>query len=248
MATLTTIYWLCFGIGMVYVVVAGALGAITGGMEGGGDSGVDLDADVDVDTDVDFDTDFDLDTDLDLDVEAELDSSVMEGGLEAGHSADFDFEHAGTGAQAGHEIANVADFPGFSLLSPLSLAGALFAFGGMGLVANNYGLSMLPGLGIAASGGAAMMLLMWLVIGKLLYSLQGSSEAHEHDMVGLEAEVVTPMEGSRTGEISYILSGVRYTSPARLDSDGRANKREKVRIKGTKDNIVYVVPKKKLLN
>jgi hypothetical protein len=250
MATLTTIYWLCFGIGLVYVVVAGALGMVTGGLEGGADSGLDIDTDVDVDVDLDtdLDTGFDVDTSMDIDVDSELDAGGFDGGFDADHGADFSFDNGHPVASAGHEIGNAADFPGFSLLSPLSIAGFLFAFGGAGLVSLFYSLPLIPGIALAAAGGAGMMTLMWLVIGKLLYSLQGSSEAHQGDMIGLEAEVITPLETGRSGEISYILSGVRYTAPARLEGEGRINKRETVRIRRMKDNVVYVVPKKKLLN
>ena len=85
------------------------------------------------------------------------------------------------------------------------------------------------------------------MIGKLLYSLQGTSEAREQDMVGLEAEVITPVEDDHTGEIAYILGGMRYTAPARLLKEGRVARREKVRIRRIKDNVAYVIPRKKLL-
>jgi membrane protein implicated in regulation of membrane protease activity len=135
----------------------------------------------------------------------------------------------------------------YSPLSPLSLMGFLCAFGATGLIATAYSLSTLVGLILAAGGGVVMALVLWLIVGKLLFGMQGSSEAHQADMIGLEAEVLTPVEGEMSGEIAYVLDGVRYTSPARLTHAGIAAKSSTVRIKRITGNVVYVEEKRKIL-
>ena len=49
----------------------------------------------------------------------------------------------------------------------------------------------------------------------------GSSEAHVADMVGLTAEIITPIIDDGMGEIAYITSGSRYQAPAR-SVDGKS--------------------------
>jgi len=244
MSTLVTIYWLCFGVGLVYMVVMGTLGLIGGGIEAH-DSEVDLDHDFDhefdtgIDVDVDVDTEVELEPEFELDAGADVDTDTDVGSVLPEHDI-------GTGHAAGHGSYS----GGLSTYNPLSLTSLmamLAAFGCGGLIAVGNGLSLLPGLLVALASGGLISFLFYLFIGKLLYSMQGTSEASQADMIGLEAEVLVPFEDEISGEIAYTLEGVRYTAPARLVQKGHAERREKVRIKGIKDNIVYVEPKKKLL-
>lgn len=237
MDTLVTVYWVCFGVGLVYVLLAGAMGAISHGFAGAhaGDSGG-----------------------IDLDHEAAVELGDAHTGAEAGH---FDAHAGGLESQdlagdghhdapAGHalELATDSGMPDYNPFSLLSIMGMLAGFGAGGLIASYYGLELLAGLGAAASGALVMALALWLLIGKLLYSLHSSSEAHVADMIGLEAEVLTPVEPGISGEIAYILDGTRYTAPARLVHDGLAGRSEKVRIRKVGDNLVYVEQKRKLLS
>jgi len=290
MTGLMTAYWICFGFGLVYVLVAGTLGAVSHGIEAAADVDLDADADHDVDFgadfDVDHDVDFDVDTDIDadldfdadLDVDADLD--IDHGGVDfhGRHSLDagaVDFDPSLPSADLGHEPGlnldthGAADaqldpdfaaiqgqaaretrssLPKWNPFSPLSIAGFLAAFGGFGLLALGYELPWLLSLPVAAGGGIIMSFVLWLLIGKLMFSMQGTSEARVIDMVGLEAEVITPVEDDMSGEIAYILEGTRYTAPARLLEGERVEKRQKVRICKMKGNMVYVKPKQKLLS
>lgn len=237
METLATVYWLCFGIGLVYVLIAGTLGAVSHGMEAiGGDGDLDFDHDLDCDHAGDFDADLDadLDADFDLDIDADLDADHAAGFAHDGHGQVNDV-HTGM-------------FPDWSPVSPLGIAGFLCAFGGAGLVADGKGYSLILSLAVAVGAGTAMAMLLWLVIGKWLYSMQGTSEARQGDMIGLEAEVLTPIGNGAMGEIAYILGGVRHTAPAKIAGEGMINKRETVRIRTMKDNVVYVEKKRQLLS
>lgn len=235
MGWLLTLYWVCFGAGLLYVLAAGLLGAFShgfhalGGHDAGGaaDSGGDLDA-----GDAGGIEAADLDTD----------SGGAEAQAAAGHGAGQAAGGHG-GAAPGSDHAGID----YSPFSPLSVAGTLCGFGAAGLIAGGLSLAPLPGLLLAAGGGAVSALLLWLIIGKLLYSLQASSEAHVADMIGLEAEVLTPLEPGATGEVAYILDGTRYTAPARMHGEGGAALHDTVRIRRMQDNVVYVERKRKLL-
>ncbi len=253
MTTLVTIYWLCFGVGLVYVLVVGSMGLISAGLEGAGadhDFALDHDADFDLGHDADFGIDHDVGFDVDADADAGFDidfDMASDADMGADAAAETGTE-AGEGDGHGHELAINEGLASYSPLSPVSIMSALAAFGAGGLISTATGISKWLGLAIAGGTGILMSYLFYLVIGKFLFSMQGSSEAKQYDMIGLEAEVITPMEEDLSGEIAYVLEGVRYTAPARLVKEGHADRRDKVRIRGIKKNIVYVEQKKKLLS
>lgn len=255
MPWLLTLYWICFGAGLLYVLAAGLLGAFSHGLHalGGHDAGGAESGGGDFDS---------ADT---------ADAAGQAGGIEAGDSggnldaggagdveaADLDADSGGLEAREapGHGAGPAADGHAgldhagidYSPFSPLSVAGTLCGFGAGGLIASGLGWTQSLGLLGAIGGGTVSGLLLWLLIGKLLYSMQGSSEAHVADMIGLEAEVLTPLQPGATGEVAYILDGTRYTAPARMHGEGGAAQHETVRIRRLQDNVVYVERKRKLL-
>jgi membrane protein implicated in regulation of membrane protease activity len=231
MTALITIYWFAFGIGLVYVLLAGAIGALSHGIHAGAGH-----------------------AEAPGDVHAGLESADVssDAGLDATHG---ELDHAlGEAAHGESEAPAVqaepdssGQFQDYNPFSVLSLMGTLSGFGAGGLLGINFKLGFLS-LGPAVLGALLMGLLLWLVIGKLLYSLQGSSEAHVEDMIGLEAEVITPVEHEMSGEIAYILGGTRYTAPARLAKPGRVAQHSRVRIRRVQGNLVTVEPQRKLLD
>ncbi|MCC7479102.1 NfeD family protein [bacterium] len=237
-----TVYWLAFGIGLVYVLLSGAIGALAHGVHGGGAAGAGEGAGHELGH-----GDIELHH-ADLEVgHTDLDSA--HGELDHAHGA-AEGVHGGHDSEAGHSgdgIESSGQFATYSPLSPMSLMGTVSGFGAGGLLATYFGLEGLLSLGPALLGGAAMAGLLWLVIGKLFYSLQGSSEAHVEEMIGLEADVITPVEHQMSGEIAYVLGGTRYTAPARLDRPGRVAQHGKVRIRRVQGNVVYVEERRKLL-
>jgi membrane protein implicated in regulation of membrane protease activity len=50
---------------------------------------------------------------------------------------------------------------------------------------------------------------------KLFRATQGSSESRISDVIGIEAEVITPIPENGVGEIAYVQKGARYSAPAR---------------------------------
>ncbi len=242
MTWLVTIYWLAFGIGLVYVLLSGAIGALAHGVHGAGagagDSGHSLEL-----SSSDLDSGHDgLDS-----VHGELDAhSAGQAAAEGGHGANS--EGPDHSAERGESGFASGQFAAYSPLSPMSFMGTLSGFGAGGLLSTYFGLEGLLSIGPALLGGAAMAGLLWLVVGKLFYSLQGSSEAHVEEMLGLEADVITPVEHDMSGEIAYILGGTRYTAPARLVGPGRVPQHGKVSIRRIQGNMVYVEERRKLLD
>jgi hypothetical protein len=237
-ATLVTVYWLCFGVGLAWVLLAGALGAISHGFAGahGGDSGgLDHDAHVGIgEGNAESDS-----TGFDAHASGIESSDINSDGH--GEAQQHDAVHAGS---ADHGGSGMPDYNPFSILS---IMGTLAGFGAGGLIGSNYPVGMAGTLACGAVGGVLMALALWLIIGKLLYSLHASSEAHVSDMIGLEAEVLTPVEHGMSGEIAYVLDGTRYTAPARLVHEGVALRSSKVRIRKVSENLVYVEEQRKLL-
>ena len=109
------------------------------------------------------------------------------------------------------------DMPGFSPLSPTTIAAFVTAFGGIGMILSKFEptrsvfvsgpLSALGGLGIAA--------LVFLLFSTVFRRTQGSSESKVAEVIGLSATVNSPISATGMGEIAYIHKGSRYTAPAR---------------------------------
>lgn len=248
MTWLLTIYWLAFGIGLVYVLLSGAIGALAHGVHGAGaGSGGHHELEIGHGGADSGTADLDGDSGLDS-AHGELDHSSGEmHGHEVEHPSGEGQDVHG-GEDKGESAVPSGQFADYSPFSMLSIMGTLSGFGAGGLIASHFGWMGPLSIGPAFLGGAAMAGLLWLVIGKLFYSLQGSSEAHVDEMIGLEAEVITPVEHEMSGEIAYILGGTRYTAPARLERPGRIPLRGTVRIRRVQGNMVYVEERRKLLD
>jgi membrane protein implicated in regulation of membrane protease activity len=113
------------------------------------------------------------------------------------------------------------DMPGFSALSPTTIASFITAFGGAGLIfmrieatSNpwiNVPLSVMVALGIA---GAVLALFRFV-----FRATQSSSESRVGQLVGMAATIITPIPANGVGEIAYVHGGSRYSAPAR-EEDG----------------------------
>ena len=130
--------------------------------------------------------------------------------------------HGGGGGHAqGHAEggSGANDMPGFSPLSPTTLAAFVTAFGGFGMIFTQFEatrswwisgpLALVGGLGIAAG-------VFWL-FNLIFRKTQGSSEGRVADLVGQSATVITPIAADGVGEIAYVQGGSRYSAPARSE-------------------------------
>jgi membrane-bound ClpP family serine protease len=133
------------------------------------------------------------------------------------------FGHGGHVAGSGGNVeagADSSDAPGISIFSPTIIASFITAFGGFGLILSQFHatdnaavsapLSLLGGLVVAGA--------MYLFFGTVFRHTQSSSESHVAQLIGAEANVITPIPESGVGEIAYVVGETRYTAPARSES------------------------------
>jgi membrane protein implicated in regulation of membrane protease activity len=146
-------------------------------------------------------------------------------GVFGGHT-----HHAGfTGHDLGHDIHHSAD-PShltaqgevhLSPISPVTITMFVTAFGGIGLTATHaLTLPIVLSLPTALASGVILAGAAFYTFSKLFQATESSSEARVSELVGLEAEVITPIPSQGLGEIGYVARGTRFTAPARSD-DGK---------------------------
>jgi len=140
--------------------------------------------------------------------------SVLAGHFFGGHDAHVSGSggHAETGADA-------SDMPGISIFSPTVMASFVTAFGGFGLI-----FSQFPATGKTVVSAPLSIVCALVVAGGLYKFLsmvfrhtQSSSESKVARLVGVEANVITPIAENGVGEIAYVVGGSRYTAPARAE-------------------------------
>ncbi|HVT17320.1 MAG TPA: NfeD family protein [Thermoanaerobaculia bacterium] len=144
-------------------------------------------------------------------------------GTESGHAAPSRYGIDGTGRGSVSESAaggGAAAFH-FPFFSPLALATLMAAIGGWGLIAK-YGLragdrtSLLFAIPAAVLTAYGVTFLGW----KIVSASRASSVIHLADLVGAAAEVTTPIPAGGLGEAVALVSGQRYSAPAR-EAEGR---------------------------
>jgi membrane protein implicated in regulation of membrane protease activity len=133
------------------------------------------------------------------------------------------------GHDVGHDIDHGAD-PGYltgqgevhlSPVSPVTITMFVTAFGAVGLIATHtLALPVLLSLPMAVASGLSLAAVAFFTFSKLFQAIEGSSEARVSELVGLEAEVITPIPSQGLGEIAYVARGSRFTAPARSE-DGQ---------------------------
>ena len=155
-----------------------------------------------------------------------LGGHVFGGHGELGHGElGHDAGHGGHGGHGqGHaEGGGANNLPGFSPLSPTTLAAFVTAFGGFGMIFNQIEATQRWWISgpLAAGGGLLVAAFVFWVFDLIFRKTQGSSEGQVADLAGLEATVITPIAADRVGEIAYVQFGTRYSAPARAE-DGAA--------------------------
>ena len=93
-------------------------------------------------------------------------------------------------------------------LSPITIASFVTAFGAFGLIALGlFNASTRASLAWAAVGGLIVAVIAHFAFGYFLIAPQGSSEVRLRDIVGSEAEVITPIPADSVGEIAFVAQG-----------------------------------------
>lgn len=125
-----------------------------------------------------------------------------------GHGADT--VEAGHGGDVAHTEFH------FPLFSPLALATIFASLGAWGLIAK-FGLEMRDGRSLAVAVPAALATgyLVTMVAFRLIQGSRGTSSIRNEELVGAQAEVITPIPAGGLGEVAAMVSGQRFTAPAR---------------------------------
>jgi membrane protein implicated in regulation of membrane protease activity len=125
------------------------------------------------------------------------------------------------GGAGGHVEAGFSshDMPGFSPLSPTTIASFVTAFGGLGMILSKIEAtrSVLFNAPLAALGGLGVASLVFWLFRTVFRRTQGSSESRVAQLIGASATVITPIAPNGVGEIAYVQGGSRYTAPARSE-------------------------------
>jgi membrane protein implicated in regulation of membrane protease activity len=163
--------------------------------------------------------------------------SVLAGHFFGGHDAHV----AGSGghAEAG---ADASDMPGISVFSPTVMAAFVTAFGGFGLIFTQFPKTSSPVVSAPLSllGGVAVAGALLMFLRAVFSHTQSSSESHVANLIGAEANVITPIPENGVGEIAYVVGGTRYTAPARAENNASVANGETVKITRIAGTQFYV--------
>ncbi len=125
--------------------------------------------------------------------------------------------------QSGHGEASASAHGGgaftFPFFSPLALATLCAAVGGYGLITRHgfelsEGRSLMIAVPAALATAYAITYLAWRVV----RGSSGTSAIRLADLAGAQGEVLTPIPPGGVGEVAVLVSGQRFTSPARDES------------------------------
>jgi membrane protein implicated in regulation of membrane protease activity len=110
----------------------------------------------------------------------------------------------------------------FPFLSPTALAALAGAIGAVGLIAK-YGLQVSDtvSLAIALPAGFVFTYLVTYIAWRVLKGSVGTTAVTPEDLIGVHAEVLTPIPAGGVGEAAAVVRGERFSAPAR-EVDGLA--------------------------
>jgi len=189
---ISQIYLITFLVGLVYAIIAGIMSGISG-HDHGEAGGHELDHHGGDGADVgDFH-------------HGELSSE--------GHEYELSHEHEmHTLEMDAHADAAVTLTP----VSPVTIATFITSFGGTGLLTTElFKFPTFFSLFFATISGIIIAGAVLWGFNKVFSATQSSSEAHVATLLGIEAEVITPIPANGLGEIAYVSRGSRFTGPAR---------------------------------
>lgn len=137
------------------------------------------------------------------------------------------------------------DFPGVDFMIPLNpvlLVAFLLVFGGSGWIFLSVPCSFPLWLITVLSGviGLFISMLLYSCIIRPLKKAQNTSAPETEELIGLGAKVTETIKENGFGEITYVIHGNSYTSPAK-SSEGKTIKvGSNVAICWVKDHVFYV--------
>jgi membrane protein implicated in regulation of membrane protease activity len=149
--------------------------------------------------------------------------------------------HTGTEVdQMGHQPGTADSGFHFSPFSPVVVSIFMVSFGGTGLATIQMFDWRLGSLAVAAPSGFVMAAMTFAFFNKVFKATQSSSEPSIQELVGKEAEVITPIPADGLGEIAYVRRGSRFTASARAEGGVAIPNRSVVTIVRIVGNTYYV--------
>ena len=163
--------------------------------------------------------------------------SVLAGHFFGGH--DTHVGGSGGHAEAG---ADTSDMPGISVFSPTVMAAFVTAFGGFGLILTQFPKtsSAMISAPLALLGGLVVAAVLFYLLRAVFSHTQSSSESRVADLIGAEANVITPIPDNGVGEIAYVVGGTRYSAPARTENNASVANGKTVKITRIVGSQFYV--------
>jgi membrane protein implicated in regulation of membrane protease activity len=165
--------------------------------------------------------------------------SVVAGQFFGGHA-----DHVGGSGGHAEAGADGSDMPGISIFSPTIIAAFITAFGGFGLIFSEFSATRNVAISAPLSVACALALAGGLLIflRSVFRHTQSSSESHVAQLAGTEASVASPIPENGVGEIAYVVSGTRYTAPARTENGAAIGSGKLVKITRVVGTQFYVAP------
>lgn len=161
------------------------------------------------------------------------------GGIDHDFSADHDLS-ADSAASVDHGGAESVGMH-LSPLSPPILSTFLVGFGFLGMVGDR-GLHLPWFLSMPSAMVVSLLIaaLAFIGIGRFMEKSQGSSHVRFADMIGVEAEVITPIPAEGLGEIAFTTPTGRISQPARSETGAMIPKHSMVAITQVVGNVAMV--------
>jgi membrane protein implicated in regulation of membrane protease activity len=163
--------------------------------------------------------------------------SVVFGHFFGGHG-----EHVGGSGGHAEAGADASDMPGISIFSPTIIAAFITAFGGFGLIYSEFAPTKRYEISAPLSALSALAVagILYLFLRSVFSHTQSSSESHVARLAGTEASVASAIPENGVGEIAYVVSGTRYTAPARTDNGAAIGNGKLVKITRVVGTQFYV--------
>ncbi|MCC7354068.1 MAG: NfeD family protein [Anaerolineae bacterium] len=133
---------------------------------------------------------------------------------------------------------------GVTGISSAAIATFITAFGAFGIVSTQlFDVSGPVSIVWAIIGGILCGGVAQLVFGYILVKPQGSTDVTAKEIIGLTAEVITPIPADSVGEIAFVVQGGRTTSSARSAIGQAIARGTIVIVESMVGNIALVRPK-----
>jgi len=168
----------------------------------------------------------------DFDFSDGIDSGSFDAQIDATAQGDLDVQT---------DSATDTDVDTPSPFSPIVIASAITTFGAVGLIGKlAFRMSDVASAVVSLGFSGAIGMAIFFGIVKFMYNSQSNSIYSQNDIVGFDAEVITPIPPNGLGEIAYVINGTRYNLAAKSTSGEKIERGEAVKIRSISGNIAIV--------